>query len=140
MPFFEIFLIFSGKGDLMEEGTVKDRVVSLCTKEGITATELEKKLLLGNGAIDKWKNSRPRASTAAKIAEYFNVSIEYILFGEEPASKTKLVLTDSQEIDVIDMLRKLDVVNRYFAIGQIAALLRNQEDENGLHIADPEDR
>ena len=119
--------------------TVKDRVVALCTKEGITAAELEKKLFLANGSLDKWKKSKPRASTAAQVAEYFNVSIEYILFGEEPASTTKLVLTDSLEIDVIEMLRKLDTVSRYVAIGQIARLLKNQDDENGLHIADLED-
>lgn len=29
--------------------TVKYRVVALCTKEGITAAELEKKLFLANG-------------------------------------------------------------------------------------------
>lgn len=122
----------------MDEATVKDRVISLCTNNGITAADLEKKLLLGNGAVDKWKTSKPRASTAAKIAEYFNVSIEYILFGEEPASKTKLVLTDSQEIDVIDMLRKLDTVSRYYVIGQIAALVKEHEKENGYLIDDPE--
>lgn len=119
--------------------TVKDRVTALCTKNGITAAEVEKKLNLGNGSIDKWKKSKPRASTAAQIAEFFNVSIEYILFGEEPASTSKLVLTDSLEIDVIEMLRKLDTVSRYVAIGQIAGLLKNQENKDGLYIVDPED-
>ena len=124
----------------MAQETVKDRVVALCTRDGITAAELEKKLALGNGAVDKWKASKPRASTAARIAEYFSVSIEYILFGEEPASKTKLVLTDSQEIDVIDMLRSLDTTTRYFAIGQIASLLREQQKTDGIDILDPDDR
>ena len=33
------------------------------------------------------------------------------------------------EIEIIDMLRRLDTVNRYYIVGQIAALIRDQEKE-----------
>lgn len=119
--------------------TVRDRVVQLCNENGITPAELEKKLILGNGIIGKWEYSKPRTSTIAKVAKYFSVSIEYLLYGTEPAERSKMLLEDVQEIDFINMLRKLDSTSKYYIIGQLAALVREKEKEDSLLIADPSD-
>jgi transcriptional regulator with XRE-family HTH domain len=43
--------------------------------------KLEKELNLGNGAIYKWDKSSPSIDKLQKVAEYFNVSTDYLLYG-----------------------------------------------------------
>lgn len=59
--------------------TTYERVEELRCKEGISQGKLEKKIGLSNGQISKWKKNNPSAESLSKIANYFNVSIEYLL-------------------------------------------------------------
>lgn len=54
-------------------------VQGLCKNKGITIAYLERDLELSNGSIKRWKNSSPTVDNAGKVAEYFNVPIEYLL-------------------------------------------------------------
>lgn len=62
---------------------MKKRVQELCKKNGISVSELEKTLGFGNGYISKLGQSTPNTSKIKLIADYFNVSIDYIITGEE---------------------------------------------------------
>lgn len=62
---------------------MKERVQELCKKSGISVSELEKTLGFGNGYISKLGQSTPNTSKIKLIADYFNVSIDYIITGEE---------------------------------------------------------
>lgn len=56
------------------------RIKELCKKTDITIAELERTLGFGNSSIKKWENtSSPSVDKIVKIAEYFNVSIDYLL-------------------------------------------------------------
>lgn len=56
------------------------RIKELCKKTDITIAELERTLGFGNSSIKKWENtSSPSVDKIDKIAEYFNVSIDYLL-------------------------------------------------------------
>ena len=56
------------------------RIKELCKKNDITIAELERTLGFGNSSVKKWKNaSSPSVDKVVKIAEYFNVSIDYLL-------------------------------------------------------------
>lgn len=59
--------------------TTYEKVEQLRSKEGISQGKLEKKIGLSNGQISKWKKNNPSAESLSKIANYFNVSIEYLL-------------------------------------------------------------
>lgn len=59
--------------------TTYEIVEELRCKEGISQGKLEKKIGLSNGQISKWKKNNPSAESLSKIANYFNVSIEYLL-------------------------------------------------------------
>ena len=63
--------------------TIKDRVRALCQRDGISVSELEKKLSIGNGTIGRWDNSKPRAEVLSKVASFFSVSSDYLLNGEQ---------------------------------------------------------
>lgn len=62
---------------------MKERVQKLCKKNSISVSELEKTLGFGNGYISKLGQSTPNTSKIKLIADYFNVSIDYIITGEE---------------------------------------------------------
>lgn len=55
------------------------RIEELATKEGITIAALEKKLGFGNGTIRGWKNGSPTVEKLKKVADYFDVPMEYFL-------------------------------------------------------------
>lgn len=55
------------------------RIKELCKKNNISVRQLEKQLGLSTGSVSKWEKSIPRADTLLKVANYFNVSIHYLL-------------------------------------------------------------
>mgnify|MGYP000916625704 CR=1 FL=1 len=56
-----------------------DRVKELCSENGISQRKLEAELGLSNGATSKWGKSSPSADVLQKVAEFFNVSTDYLL-------------------------------------------------------------
>ncbi len=69
---------------------------SLCDERNISCTRAASDIGLGNSTTTKWKQTgaTPNGKTLAKIAEYFDVSVSYLLGEEEqketPASETNL--------------------------------------------------
>ncbi|MTV69649.1 helix-turn-helix domain-containing protein [Streptococcus pneumoniae] len=51
----------------------------MASEKGISIYRIEKDLDLGNGAISKWNNSSPSATTLNSIANYLNVRLEQLL-------------------------------------------------------------
>lgn len=56
-----------------------NKVAELCKKNSISIAKLEKECGLGNATIRGWKNSSPNLANLKKVADYFNVPIEYFL-------------------------------------------------------------
>ena len=69
----------------------------LCAKKGVAPTVVCKTIGLSNAAYSCWdENSVPRKTTLIKIAEYFNVSVNYLL-GKE-SSPTIVLSNEEQEL------------------------------------------
>lgn len=58
---------------------IYDKIKEIASEKGITIYRIEKDLNLGNGAISKWNNSSPSATTLNSIANYLNVRLEQLL-------------------------------------------------------------
>lgn len=58
---------------------VKERIKSLAEKRGIGLATLDSALGFGNGTIGKWGKSSPSADKLQKVADYFGVSVDYLL-------------------------------------------------------------
>ena len=57
-----------------------DRLLALCQENNEKITPVIKKLGLSAGSIARWRNGTvPDGNTICKIAEYFNVSSDYLL-------------------------------------------------------------
>lgn len=58
---------------------LKERIRILAKSKGFSLPNLEAELGFGNGTIVKWNKSIPNADKLAKVADYFGVSIDYLL-------------------------------------------------------------
>lgn len=58
-----------------------ERIKALCEKNQISLAQLEKNADISNGTIAKWHNSDPKISNVKKVADYFGVTIDYIVNG-----------------------------------------------------------
>lgn len=68
--------------------TVLERIKSLAKKRDVTIKELSEIIGLSENSIYKWKTAKPKADDLAKIADYFHVSVDYLLGREEKSEKT----------------------------------------------------
>lgn len=60
-----------------------DIVLGLCEKHNITLAELERRIDVSRGSLAKMRTSTPKADRVQKIADYFNVSLEYLMTGKD---------------------------------------------------------
>ena len=58
---------------------IVDRIKLLANEKGLTIAELERILGFGNNIISKWDNSVPRSDKLERLADYFNVTTDYLL-------------------------------------------------------------
>ena len=56
-----------------------DLIKSLCNKKGITVSALGVELGLGKNSITRWDENKPSVDRVQKVADYFGVSVDYLL-------------------------------------------------------------
>lgn len=61
---------------------MKERIKELCRINGISMNKLEETLRFGKGYISKLGESTPNASKIKKIADYFGVTVDYLMTGQ----------------------------------------------------------
>ena len=75
-----------GKGnDIMKEINISKNIANLRKQKGITQEQLALALNISPQAVSKWETStsQPDTQTLPLIAEYFEVSIDYLFYGKE---------------------------------------------------------
>ena len=105
-----------------------EKLKILRTENNISQVELAKKLSLSKNSINAYEKGRAEASidTLIKIADIFNVSIDYLVgreddFGIVQSSAPNYALT-ALESEMLSHFRKLDVSAQHKAIGYVYAL------------------
>lgn len=63
---------------------LKERIKTLCKENGISVNKLEKTLGFGTGYIAKLENSVPNTAKIQLIADFFNVTLDFLMTGEKP--------------------------------------------------------
>lgn len=83
-----------------------DIIRKLCEEKNITIAKLEKELGLGNGTIASSKSNYMRSDRLKAIADYFGVSMEYLMTGEEKiiSGKVSYDITDFEYM-IISLFR-----------------------------------
>lgn len=104
-----------------------ERLRSAITERGLTFNKVEHDCKLGNGTIKRWDDQSPRLDKLVLVAQYLQVSLDYLVFGtlhsdsspggeisvDLDAIKKELGLTcdglplDQDEVDLVAMYRLL---------------------------------
>lgn len=58
---------------------IVENIKKTLKKQGITTYEMEQKLGISRGGISRWKNSSPSIDKVMIVADYLNVSVDYLL-------------------------------------------------------------
>lgn len=101
-----------------------NRIESLCKKRNINVTVMCKETGASRGSLTDLKAGRKKklsTDTLSKIAEYFGVSVDYLLNGEEnikvEAHKEPIYLDDETR-DIIDELRTRPEMKILFSVSK----------------------
>jgi len=86
--------------------TIVDRLQVLCNEHGTTLVGLERTLDFGRGTIRKWNTSSPSIDKLGTVADYFNVSIDFLRTGMAEDDRIFGLNRDSK-----DMLNTYDKLN-----------------------------
>lgn len=97
-----------------------EKILELMKSQNVTAAKLTKETNLPNSAITEWKKgkSKPSLDAIVKIADYFNVSVDYILgrANTEPSAQTEIASSVSRAgsphiVAYIDFLGVKNLIN-----------------------------
>lgn len=86
--------------------TILDRIRSLANDRKVTLAELERNLDFSNGSLRKWGTSTPSGDKIEKVADYFNVSVDYLLGRTQNPYTSNDNLINTQELETLIMFRK----------------------------------
>lgn len=75
---------------------------NLCDKRGISIQKLERELKFGHNTIYKWVQSSPSIDKVQKIAEYFNVTIDYLIYG---VTRNPI---DLKNVSTLDLVKEVE--------------------------------
>ena len=83
-----------------------DRINALAKEKGISISKVEKTVGLSNGVIGKWIKQNPTCDKLKLVADFFGVSLDYLVYGKDDTTKNKQLTNDEQEL--LENYRKLD--------------------------------
>ena len=73
----------------MPDTTTFDRIKELAEKRGKSLPSVSADLKFSDNLFYRWKTSNPKASDLAKVADYFHVSVDYLLGREDKEDEIK---------------------------------------------------
>lgn len=62
----------------MKKLIIYEKTKYLCDNKNITIAKLERELNFSEGSVSKWKTSKPSFDKLISVADYFNVSLDFI--------------------------------------------------------------
>jgi len=103
-------------------------LTKLIEMRGITVNKLLKDLHMGKGTFATWKKrgTIPNGETLQKIADYFGVTIDYLLTGKKQENirvydeDDNVVVLDDETLEIIDSLRKRPDMKILFSVSKKA--------------------
>lgn len=109
-----------------------EKIKGLCEERKITFAEVERKIGISNGQIRRWDNVSPKSDSLKKVADYFDVSMDYLLGRTD--KKRYYDLTEKDERDIQKELKKIingeDVDNAFAAFdGRVLEDLNDEDRE-----------
>jgi transcriptional regulator with XRE-family HTH domain len=114
-----------------------ERIKELCKNRGITLKELETAVGVGNRTIYRWDQNSPSIEKVCAVAEYFGVSVDYLVRGEDHPTSDRLL--SYAETRLLDDYRHLDP-SRKSLVEEYVRLMRGHEEYIKTDILHPEEK
>lgn len=104
-----------------------DIFVKLLEKYGVTAYKVSKATGIAGSTFSDWKSGRstPKQEKLQKIADYFGVTVEYLMTGKEEPKEKAPELTAKDERDIA---KDLDRIMEKLTAGESGPACYNGED------------
>lgn len=101
MYFFHTFFLVLSERLLQVD--LYEKIKELAAQKNISIRQLEEKTGIANGTIRRWNKTNPSTAAIAKVAKFFNVSVDYLLGLDNNRSKNEPVdladLVDESKVD-----------------------------------------
>lgn len=105
------------------ESTV-DRIRVLANAQGLSLPALEVKLNLGNGTISRWSKSSPNTDKLTRVADFFHVSLDYLLGRSEKENTPNEQTLTEGERELIELFRMVPADQQPVVLAMIRAALQ----------------
>jgi len=94
-----------------------DVFVQLCQRDNVTPYVVSKATKIPASTFTDWKNGRstPKMEKLQKIADFFNVSVEYLITGSATGDVPTLEIWQSQEEDPVFMYHRAEAIHGMLA-------------------------
>lgn len=121
--------------------TTVDRFYNLMSEKNLNAAQITRILGISTSSFTDWKKGKgnPSLEIIVKFADYFHVSLDYLVRGEDfkyATSDDSLDISNSRELSCIKKFRKLspELQDRLlsYADGMIAAMPTEENAEERL--------
>ncbi len=74
--------------------TLREIIKELCKKRGLSVNKLEEELGFAKGYVSKLDKSTPNSLKLQKIADYFGITLDYLMTGKEKEGGEAYYLND----------------------------------------------
>ncbi|EGP5556545.1 XRE family transcriptional regulator [Enterococcus faecium] len=79
-----------------------ERIKKLCNQRGISVYQLEEKIEIGRNTIYQWNKRTPSTEKIQKVADYFDVSVDYLLGRKEKETPKHVDLSEDDTVFSFD--------------------------------------
>lgn len=116
-----------------------ERIYQLMNKQGIKPTNLAKQLGLSTSTFTDWSKGKgsPSLKAVMQFSDYFNVSLDYLVYGKEDSPSNVLELSNQSDRELLDKFHSLtpELQGKLlsYADGMLAAM-PVQEEEKRLSV------
>lgn len=103
------------------------RILNRCNELGINKTTVLKEVGINTSFFSEWKKGKVKAPSyekIVKIAEYLEISLDYLTYGKENFSD----LSEDEE-KIISIYRQLDIKEKYKLLGMFELKLSELNDK-----------
>lgn len=88
----------------MNNNNIYEKVIDLCNEKGISQRHLCRDLDFAIGTISKWKTSTPKLETLQAVADYFNVTTDYLTGRTKYRNKDHMLQAFDKNLDLKNLL------------------------------------
>ncbi len=104
-----------------------EKIRDVAKSKGYSVNRLEQELGFARSSINKFNKNKPSIEKLQQIADFLNVSLDYLLTGQEAepnikviAEDNNLVVLDDETLDLIDSLRAKPEMKMLFSVSKNA--------------------